>query len=59
VEASSGDVWYKFADDVICMNGFGASAPAELLFEKFGFTLENVLKRACELLNILVIKPTK
>jgi transketolase len=26
------------------MTGFGASAPAATLFEKFGFTTENVVK---------------
>ncbi len=57
VEASSGDVWYRFADDVIKIESFGASGKAEMLFEKFGFTVENVLKRACELLGITVITP--
>lgn len=52
VEAGSGIEWYRFADDVICMNRFGASAPAELLFEKFGFTVENVTKKACDLMNV-------
>ena len=28
------------------MNRFGESAPAEELFEKFGFTVANVVKRA-------------
>ncbi|MDR3345666.1 MAG: transketolase, partial [Campylobacteraceae bacterium] len=32
VEASSGDVWYRFADEVLSMQGFGASAPSEKLF---------------------------
>ena len=26
------------------MTGFGASAPANILFEKFGFTASNVVK---------------
>jgi len=34
------------------METFGASAPANLLFEKFGFTIENIKKRACKLLNV-------
>jgi transketolase len=50
VEASSGDVWWRYADDVIRMKSFGASAPSEKLFEKFGFSVENVVKRAKELL---------
>lgn len=54
VEASSGDVWYRFADDVVRMESFGASAPSEQLFEKFGFTIDNILNRACKLLNISI-----
>jgi transketolase len=38
IEMSSSMEWYKFADEVIGMNSFGASAPASDLFEKFGFT---------------------
>ncbi len=49
IEAGSPIGWHKYATDegaVIAMNRFGASAPAELLFEKFGFTVENVVRRA-------------
>ncbi len=42
IEAARGMEWYKFADDVIAMNSFGASAPAGQLFEKFGFTAEAI-----------------
>lgn len=28
----------------VTMHGFGASASAELLFEKFGFTVEHVVE---------------
>jgi transketolase len=31
------------------MDRFGASAPAKILFEKFGFTVENVVAKAKEL----------
>ena len=44
IEASRGLEWYRFADEIICMNSFGASAPADKLFDKFGFTIENVVK---------------
>jgi len=30
----------------------GASAPAHLLFEKFGFTNEGVMRRACALMDV-------
>jgi transketolase len=51
VEASSGDIWWRYADDVVCMNSFGASAPSEKLFEKFGFIVENVIGKAKKLLS--------
>ena len=35
----------------ICMNGFGASAPYSKLFPKFGFTVENVVSTAKNLLK--------
>ena len=37
--------WYRFADEVIGMNGFGASAPAGELFKKFGFNVESIIKK--------------
>ena len=52
VEAGAGVEWYRFADDVVGMSRFGASGPANKLFEKFGFTSENVVKRACKLLGV-------
>jgi transketolase len=52
VEAATATEFYRYADDVLGMESFGASAPAELLFEKFGFTIENVMKRACALMDI-------
>ena len=45
IEAARGMEWYKLADEVIGMDSFGASAPAGLLFEKFGFTPENIIKK--------------
>jgi transketolase len=35
---------------VISMERFGASAPYKTLFEKFGFTVENVITKAREVL---------
>jgi len=52
IEASRGVEYYKYANDVIGMDSFGASAPADKLFEKFGFTIENVMKRACTLVGV-------
>ncbi len=52
IEAGTATEYYRYADDVLGMESFGASAPANLLFEKFGFTIENVMKRACSLMDI-------
>ena len=45
VEALSDFGWGKYVGldgATVCMKGFGASAPAGLLFKKFGFTAEHV-----------------
>lgn len=42
IEAARGMEWYRFADEVVSMDSFGASAPADKLFEKFGFTEEKI-----------------
>lgn len=47
VEAASDFGWGKYVGldgATIAMRSFGASAPAKVLFEKFGFTTENVVK---------------
>jgi len=49
VEAGSGMGWERYAKSVISMERFGASAPAKILFEKFGFTVDNVVAKAKEL----------
>jgi transketolase len=43
IEAARGLEWYRFAETVVAMDGFGASAPADKLFEKFGFTAEKII----------------
>jgi len=45
IEAARGLEWYRFADEVIGMESFGASAPAAQLFEKFGFTAEAIAQK--------------
>ena len=47
VEAAADFGWGKYVGldgATVTMKGFGASAPAAKLFEKFGFTTENVVK---------------
>ena len=54
VEAGSDFGWGKYVGldgATVCMEGFGASAPANLLFEKFGFTKENVAATMSKLLK--------
>ncbi len=51
IEAATATEYYRYADDVLGMEGFGASAPAEQLFEKFGFTAENITRRVYSLLE--------
>ncbi|MDQ1337799.1 MAG: transketolase [Campylobacterota bacterium] len=45
IEAARGLEWYRLADEVIGMDTFGASAPADKLFVKFGFSVENILSK--------------
>ncbi|WP_345985348.1 transketolase [Sulfurimonas sp. HSL-1656] len=42
IEAARGMEWYRFAETVIGMDTFGASAPAGELFTKFGFTADAI-----------------
>ena len=54
IEALSGFGWDKYTGldgRVLSMNSFGASAPQDLLFKKFGFTKENVVSLAKEVFN--------
>lgn len=54
IEAGIADYWYKYVGldgRVIGMTTYGESAPAPALMEHFGFTLDNVLAVANELLE--------
>ncbi len=54
IEASHADYWYKYVGlegRIIGMTSFGESAPAPALFEHFGFTVDNLLETAAELLD--------
>ena len=53
VEAGIADFWYKyvgFNGRIVGMNSFGESAPADQLFKLFGFTVDNVVTKAKEIL---------
>lgn len=54
IEAGHTDFWFKYAGldgRVIGMQSFGESAPGGALFKHFGFTVENILSAANELLK--------
>lgn len=54
IEALSSFGWDRYTGldgRIISMNSFGASAPQDLLFKKFGFTKENVVATAKEVFN--------
>ncbi|MEG6594119.1 transketolase C-terminal domain-containing protein, partial [Desulfovibrio sp. 1188_IL3213] len=49
IEASASDWWRKYVGldgAVIGMEGFGASAPGKVIFERLGFTVANTLEKA-------------
>ncbi|WP_443091110.1 transketolase [Basfia succiniciproducens] len=53
IEAQIADFWYKYVGlegRIVGMNRFGESAPADQLFKLFGFTVENVVAKAKEIL---------
>ncbi len=53
VEAGVSQGWEKWVGDngsIISIEQFGASAPGPVLFEKFGFTVDNVIAQARQLL---------
>jgi transketolase len=50
VEAGATLGWERYAKSVIGLDHYGASAPYKVIFEKFGFTVENVIAKAKELL---------
>lgn len=56
VEAAHVDYWYKYVGldgRIVGMSSFGESAPAEQLFEQFGFTVDNVVAVLNEVLEAI------
>jgi len=54
VEAGRSLGWHKWVGlqgKIISMETFGTSAPADTLFEKFGFTVDNIFKQSKKLLD--------
>jgi len=53
IEAGSTGLWYKYVGlqgDVIGIDRYGESAPAPVLFEYFGFTVDNIVSTAKNIL---------
>jgi transketolase len=54
IEALAPMGWEKYVGDngkIIGMNSFGTSAPVDVIFKHFGFTIENVIAKSKELLS--------
>ena len=51
VEAGATLGWERYAKAVIGLDHYGASAPFKVIFENFGFTVENVVKKAKDLVK--------
>jgi transketolase len=54
IEAASSYGWDRYVGelgDTVSINEFGASAPGAVMMEKFGFSVDNVVKRAESLLK--------
>lgn len=54
IEAGIADYWYKYVGlkgRIVGMRSFGESAPAEVLFREYGFTVENVVSQAKKLVE--------
>jgi len=49
VEAGATLGWERYAASVIGIDRFGASAPAKVIFERLGFTVENVVEQSKKL----------
>jgi transketolase len=50
VEAGATLGWERYASAVIGLDHYGASAPCKVIFQNLGFTVENVIAKAKELL---------
>jgi transketolase len=54
VEAGTSFGWHKITGldgDIISIDTFGKSAPGKILFQEFGFTVENVVDRALKIMG--------
>ncbi len=55
VEAGVSQGWHRYVGscgDVLAVDSFGASAPGEIMMREYGFTAENVCRRAISLMDV-------
>ena len=61
VEAGVEQGWERYVGDqggIIGINRFGASAPGEIVMKEYGFSVENIVKRATEVMKKIKEKST-
>jgi transketolase len=51
VEAGATLGWERYASSILGIDHYGASAPYQVIFERFGFTVQNIVSRAKGLLE--------
>ena len=51
VEAATGFGWERWADEVVSIDRFGASAPGSRVLNELGISVDNVVERALGLLD--------
>ncbi|MDD4239473.1 MAG: transketolase [Desulfotomaculaceae bacterium] len=54
VEAGSSQGWWRYTGDsgeIISIDHFGASSPANVLFDKFGFTVDNIVEKTLKVVQ--------
>ena len=54
VEAGVSQGWWKYVGDrggIVGIDQFGASAPSKVVFEKFGYTVDNIVAQAVNLVS--------
>jgi len=51
VEAGTANEWYRYADEVLGMESFGASGNANELFKKYNFTIKGIKEKVFSMLE--------
>ena len=51
IEAGSAFGWHRWADDTLCIDTFGQSAPEKELYETYGLTVKNIVQKVKRLIK--------